>query len=546
VTRFLQFLDRTVDLGLFFVLAFTPLAFGAVEEWSQVVAQFAILLIFAAWVLKLTWGPAPWRGPGEPRAFLGGRVQLSGLELPALAFVAVVLVQLIPLPPSVLRVVSPRTAEIYAQSLPGYGESENPSFAELPRWLQNDPDAEAGGVPALPPDPEKAARAMPPEVFDLSHPAWRPISLTPAHTRRALQVFLAHLLFFIVVFNHLATRQTTTRYLYVLAGLGGVVALIGILQDLAPATRLYWWRAGGPYRSFGPFVNANNFAGWMEMILPLTAGLAVMLWERERREAGLLTGRSGQNGRFRAVALLLTFAAVIGLGALVVSESRGGFLALSGAGVVALVVHLFGGRFSWRIAAAVVLVILLALTLAIWVDWPGLRERYDTLGDLDSDPSFRARLEFGGRTLIMARDFPVLGTGLGTFEEAYRLYTPGLSSKVLGRAHNDYAQVASECGLAGFLAAAWALVLLLTKGIGPGLVRRGTSFRWPVRGMAVGALALLLHSFVDFNLQIYSNSLLFVLFSSLLLRDRRGTLLRAASRPASRTAARGTEELPRP
>ena len=291
MTRFLHILDRTVDLGLLALLIFTPLAFGAVEEWAQAIAQFAIFVVFAAWVLKLTWSPAPWRGPGEPRAILGGRVLLSGLELPALLFAAVVLLQLIPLPPSVLRVVSPRTAEIFAQSLPGYGESADPSFAGLPRWLQSDPSPEAGGVPALPPDPDKAARALPPEVFDLPHPAWRPLSLTPAHTRRALQFFLAHLMLFVVAFNQLGDRQRVRKYLFVLAGLGGLISVSGILQNLTAGNAIYGWRMPGPNYSFGPFFNANSFAGWMEMALPVSAGLAVMVWESQRRagrSAGLL------------------------------------------------------------------------------------------------------------------------------------------------------------------------------------------------------------------------------------------------------------------
>ena len=182
---------------------------------------------------------------------------------------------------------------------------------------------------------------------------------------------------------------------------------------------------------------------------------------------------------------------------------------------------------------ALLLLIGAATTLAVWVDWPALRERYETLENVEGDPSFRSRLMFSRRTLAMAADFPVLGTGLGTFEEAYALYTPGTSSKILGRAHNDYAQVAAECGLAGVVAMLWALILLLARGVGPGLSRGGSPFRWAVRGAAVGVLALLIHSFVDFNLQIYSNSLLFVFLCAFLIRDHREVLQRSSrSRPA--------------
>ena len=68
---------------------------------------------------------------------------------------------------------------------------------------------------------------------------------------------------------------------------------------------------------------------------------------------------------------------------------------------------------------------------------------------------------------------------------------------------------------------AWALVLLLARGVLPGLLRGRGSDRWPVRGIALGILALLIHSFADFNLQIYSNGILFVFLCALLLRDAR-------------------------
>ena len=43
---------------LIVVLAFTPLAFGAVEEWARALGQIGIWLVFAAWILKLIWTPA--------------------------------------------------------------------------------------------------------------------------------------------------------------------------------------------------------------------------------------------------------------------------------------------------------------------------------------------------------------------------------------------------------------------------------------------------------------------------------------------------------
>jgi len=69
------------------------------------------------------------------------------------------------------------------------------------------------------------------------------------------------------------------------------------------------------------------------------------------------------------------------------------------------------------------------------------------------------------------------------------------------------------------LAMLWALTLIMTRGVVGGLLRRPDPASWVVSAAAIGVLSLLLHSFMDFNLQIYSNSLLFVFLCALLMRD---------------------------
>jgi len=216
--------------------------------------------------------------------------------------------------------------------------------------------------------------------------------------------------------------------------------------------------------------------------------------------------------------LLLGFCTVFGLSAFIYARSRGGLLSLAVAtGIYSLIVLL---RERPRRRPVVVLVVIIgaAVGLAAWIGGAELWARYETLGDIGSEPSFRFRLAATAHTLGMARDFPLFGTGFGTFEQVFSLYAPGTSHKALARTHNDYAQLAAECGLIGLLAMAWGLFVLIRRAVAPGLSRNESPSCWPIRGAAVGVLALLLHSFVDFNLQIYSNSLLFVFLCAILLQ----------------------------
>ncbi len=495
----IRYLDRVVDIGLGCLLVFTPLAFGAVEDWAKAIAQVTIMLVVAAWILGKIWSPAA--APVQLR--------LSGLEAPALFLVLVVALQLVPLPPSLLRVLSPRTAEIYAQSLPGYGVAEEPTFSDLPRWLAESSDAQEGGAPTMAPPTTDEIRSLPGEIFERAHPAWRTLSMYPAATGRSLQILLAHLLLLVVVYNRVDREARAQRYLRLLAGLAGALSILAIFQHLTSSGELYWWRSSGSgSEPFGPFVSRNNFAGWMELVVPICAGLAATAWQPKRRPSGSLpTG------------VLLGFVTVFGLAAFLFARSRGGLISLACAAAIYASVVLIRERPQPRKIIALVLTIGAAVALVGWIGGAEVWSRYETLGNVQAEPSFRFRLATTTQTVGMARDFPLFGTGLGTFEQAFVLYTPGTSYKAHKRAHNDYAQLLAETGMLGAVALLWALFVLVRRGLFAGLTRLGWSLRWPIRGVSVGVLALLIHSFVDFNLQIYSNSILFVFLCAVLLRD---------------------------
>jgi len=103
-------------------------------------------------------------------------------------------------------------------------------------------------------------------------------------------------------------------------------------------------------------------------------------------------------------------------------------------------------------------------------------------------------------------DKPLLGFGLGTFPTAYPPYQSFYTNIFVNEAHNDYAQLLVEMGLAGFGVMVWLLVLLFRTawrklksgklGVNGGLALAGS----------VGCVGILVHSFFDFNMQVASNA----------------------------------------
>jgi O-antigen ligase len=104
--------------------------------------------------------------------------------------------------------------------------------------------------------------------------------------------------------------------------------------------------------------------------------------------------------------------------------------------------------------------------------------------------------------------------GLGAFQTAYPIYSLSDGSLRVSQAHNDYLQVIADAGVFGGLLAVWFLASVLLS-IGRGIVSRDQFRRGLAIGSGAGIVGILVHSAFDFNLQIPSNALLFLVLVAL-------------------------------
>ena len=77
--------------------------------------------------------------PVDPRALFFGKAAANALQLVVLG---VVLVQVLPLPPSVVATVSPGAHDLYSRTVPGYADGE-----ALPPCISTFPSAHGGAAP---------------------------------------------------------------------------------------------------------------------------------------------------------------------------------------------------------------------------------------------------------------------------------------------------------------------------------------------------------------------------------------------------------------
>jgi putative inorganic carbon (HCO3(-)) transporter len=288
------------------------------------------------------------------------------------------------------------------------------------------------------------------------------LSLHPHATRDALAILLSAAALLLAPPLLFARRNRIATALGVLAGVGGVVAAYALLNYLsANQISLHFDRGGFGGRANGPFVNPNHLASYLCVLLG--APLAVMLHVRSRslsREEEPLGARVAEflidlsRNHWKVLASLsLLFMEL----ALVFSMSRSGIVA-GGAGIAAFFAAFVAlrrrrrGRRYGRLLAGTALLAVLAGTAA-WIGLEPLARRY-----AGTDLSLEDRVSVWAASLSLWADFPVFGTGLGTFADVFPLRQPASIPAHYTFPHSEYVGLLVETGIAGVLALAGAAV----------------------------------------------------------------------------------------
>lgn len=332
--------------------------------------------------------------------------------------------------------------------------------------------------------------------------AGRPLTYDTYATWQAAVKILASLLFFLLFATYAPTDERRRTAAKVIIAVCTLIAFIAIGQSYMG--KMLW-----PRGSFGPFVNRNHFAGFLE----LGIGLA----------GGLLIGR----GTRREWLAVYASALLVMCAGLVLSASRGGALAL-GAELVFLVAIAAPGwsneqgseksRAGLLIRAAAAL-LLGAGTIggAVWlVGSEGLVANFSQLekeGQTESLDKY-SRRDIWNASWQMIKAHPIAGVGLGAFQFAYTRYDLSSGSQRVEQAHNDYLQILADGGVIGGVLALCFLELLFLHGF---LLAntRDRQRRALVLGALTGCFAIAVHSFVEFNLQVTANAQLFLALCAL-------------------------------
>jgi O-antigen ligase len=314
--------------------------------------------------------------------------------------------------------------------------------------------------------------------------------------------------FFALTLLHLDSRNHAVRAIWLVIIAAAFQALYGSIMVM---TGLEWsffidkWAYLG--KATGTFVNRNHLAGYLEMSIALGVGFLIASstaysgnWRQKLRQFTEMLLSS------KVIMRLLLAIMVIGL---VMTRSRMGntafFASLMFAGVLALLLMKNKSK-----STTILLSSLLIIDITIVGAFFGVDKVAERLQGTSIDKE--SRDEVSRDTFNMWLENPILGTGAGSYKYVYPHYKSDdvTAVQLYDYAHNDYLQFLAEFGVFAFLFLAASVL---------------QSFYWAVQAMrsrrrpinqglgfasAMGIIAIMIHSAVDFNLQIPANAFMFI------------------------------------
>jgi O-antigen ligase len=397
---------KILRIGLFILFAFSVLAFGTVEVWSQSVLEIGAGILFLWWALVVFRDPE-------------ASIQWNPLIWPILGVITIGLLQLF-------------------------------------------------------------------------------VGVTPYRyfTQLELLRFGAYLILFFLSVQAFRSRSDLKKLAWFLILLCFGVSLFGIAQHFTSEGPIYWvrpLRAGGD--PFGPYVNRNHFAGFVELTLPIA--LAMLVFRGIQRDVYPLVG----------------LLAIVPAGALILSGSRGGIVSFA-----------FEIAVLWLLArtrtspdrprfVGIAIVVFAAVALIVWLGAAKALERFASLHIGEVTMSRRVSMIRGAAHIF--KDHPIDGAGLGALVAVYPRYETLYDGKLVDHVHNDYIEMLAETGLLGGICGLAFLWILFRQARICYAAEQGHFSRALHAGAMAGLCGILLHTFVDFNLHIPSNSLLFLVMAHL-------------------------------
>lgn len=339
---------------------------------------------------------------------------------------------------------------------------------------------------------------------------WTPLSIYPHDTQAALLEFAAYLVLFVMAAWLHDSTSHRNAVLNVLIGLACFEAAYGMIQYLTGWQKIFGYtKVVDLSEATGTYINRDHFAGFLEMVIPFVFAMAFyqfQAWLAEGSRQAAWPRPAGTSGAGARTILFLFLLAILVL-AEIFSRSRGGILVVAFSLIfVALLTQARARHKLWAIA--LLLIFMCVLAYGLWIGLGPVLSRFEMMREAGY-VQLEARASIWPDALRLCRDYPLFGTGLGTFGVAFKPYQTRFVSFFVDHAHNDFLEAVAETGWVGAGLLFIPIVALLVRMVSSFLDDPRSYRRAVTLGCIGSTLAILVHSLIDFNLHIPANALIF-------------------------------------
>ncbi len=446
-------MTKTIQRLFLFALIFSPIAFGARAQWSFGIVSAAVFSGFLLLLIQKRSKQEPlYKAPGT---------------LPLILFCLWIFVQIIPFPPWLIGLISEGTFTLYQNT--------------------------AGTI-----EPN----------------SWISLSINKQETLSEFFRYSTYAVFYIFMVQLLKDSDFLKKTVQIVTFLSAFLAIFAILQYFISGDRIYWFREVPKNATpFGPYIYHNHFAGFMEMTFPLA--LCLFLYYKPRLSYHSFRERLFELFNHPKINLhmLYGFWTIIIGASVFVSYSRGGIISLC-LSMVFLAIMMTG--FAVRKEGQVLfsLVIILILFSVGWFGWDPIFDRFERIRNAEGVIQ-DSRIPVWEDSMNIVREYPLTGTGFGTFVHIYPSYRTAKGNLIFDHAHNDYLEILSNGGVVGAFLFFCFLFSFFYKTYQKVKKRHDSLSIFLYLGSITGIVAILIHSITDFNLQNGANGLYFFFLAGL-------------------------------
>ena len=445
---------KWIDILLYLILIFSPLAYGSVHQPSF---AFVFLIISFLFILNFS------SNPQTIKEFLSLPLSLLGLS-----FLFILIFQLIPLPSSILRLISPNTYHTLVQFSLSKKITWHPltiyPWATLREFLK----VLAYGMLYL----VILKRTVNSFQWEKEIPTnFLKLTCLCALLGFILQNFFAfnfhipadaiYFTIIIALLSALIYFPQHSDYIFIkkishwIAIMGITISIFAIIQKFSYNGRIFWIGKKA-VSGFGPFISYNLYTGFMELCAPFSLCFCLTYLINYK---GSLQGIKNKiiwlfsSQTNKAFFYLAGF--VIIISSVFLSTSRAGSAAVVISTLIFFIILITKLQSKKRIRVLYgFLIILLLLSIAVVFTSPTfLLEKYQRLTRIKGKPISKALVRFNiwHDCISLYKDFPLLGTGWGTFCHIYPKYRTLKMKKFARYAENDYIQTITELGAIGVI-----------------------------------------------------------------------------------------------